>query len=848
MGIEKYLILLKIVNQLKHFIFQTLCFCLPITALYNSNSAIAQTSLSASSILHELEKLNTIGSVMYVAAHPDDENTRLLSWLANERHLNTVYVSLTRGDGGQNLIGSEQGDLLGLIRTEELLAARRVDGAEQWFTRAVDFGYSKNPEETFDFWNKDNILEDLVFAIRKFKPDVIITRFPTTGEGGHGHHTASAILAGEAFKLAADPNAFVHQLKFVEIWQAGSLYWNTFNFGSTNTTSEDQLKVDVGTFNPLLGKSYGELAASSRSMHKSQGFGSAMQRGSQTEYFKYIAGNKAKSDLFETVDLSWNRINGAKLIEKQIQNCLKLFDPLHPEKSISNLVKLYQQINGLDENDPLTRHYKKIKLKKISDIIVASAGLWFETSAAHYIAVPGKPLELTSKVILRNKTDIELLDIAFEDGTGDTLVASLLKQNQMFNFKRKFVLPASWRNNDPYWLKNTGSAQGFSHNKIGSEAQMNEYGIAVYYRFKVNGLILAFEQAVKYKYTDPVKGEIYRPLEILPPVTLTPGEQVLVIGSNGKAKVHYLLKANADNISGKFVIEGGLHCHVNFKDSNFYLAKKGDELLIEAEISECRSNYTGYLRASAIVENKIWSFGLKRVEYDHIPVRYVLVDEPVKIIHYDIKTSGRKIAYIPGAGDNVAACIQQLGYEVTLLGNEEIKTADLSIYDAVVTGVRAFNTNDKLYLYHDKLMDYVKNGGRLIVQYNTNSRVGPLQTGIGPYKFSISRNRVTNEKSDVSFVDDSNVLLNYPNKIDKSDFDFWVQERGVYFASELDSAYQTVLKMNDPNEAQDAGSLIMTHYGKGVFIYTGLSFFRQLPAGVPGAYRLFVNLLSVPVK
>ncbi|MCY7291599.1 MAG: PIG-L family deacetylase, partial [Ferruginibacter sp.] len=295
---------------------------------------------SSADILQQMKKLEVFGSVLYVAAHPDDENTRLLGYMANERKFRTGYLSLTRGDGGQNLIGDEQGIDLGLIRTQELLSARRIDGAEQFLTRAFDFGYSKNPEEAMRIWEHDKILADVVWVIRKFKPDVIITRFPTTGEGGHGHHTASAILAGEAFDAAADPNKFKEQLKFVKIWQAKRLLWNTFNFGGNNTTREDQFKIDCGVYNPVLGKSYGEIAAESRSRHKSQGFGVTGQRGKNFEYFTTIKGEKPVNDLMEGVDSAAYRTTTATEYFAAVKELIKKYDYSNPKKSVSDLEAL----------------------------------------------------------------------------------------------------------------------------------------------------------------------------------------------------------------------------------------------------------------------------------------------------------------------------------------------------------------------------------------------------------------------------------------------------------------------------------------------------------------------------
>jgi LmbE family N-acetylglucosaminyl deacetylase len=802
--------------------------------------------LHSSEILQALKKLNTLGSVLYVAAHPDDENTRLLSYLANEKKLRTGYLSITRGDGGQNLIGKEQGELLGLIRTQELLAARRVDGAEQFFTRANDFGFSKNPEETFSFWNKDSILSDVVWIIRTFKPEVIICRFPTTGEGGHGHHTASAILALEAFSAAADPKKFPEQLKYTETWQAKRIYWNTFNFGTTNTTSPDQLKLDVGTFNPLLGKSYGEIASESRSMHKSQGFGAARQRGSNIEYFKFLKGDTSQTDLFKGIDQNWKKLPGGEKIQQELETCIRSFSPENPEKSVPELVAIYKQISALNDKDILTKYWKQQKLNETEKLLLACSGLWLEALAGEYSAIPGQAITFTAQAINRNKSNVTLNGISFSNAN-DTTTNLNLKSNELYSFKRKVILNAGSLYSNPYWL-NTKVENGryVVNDKTIIGKPENEAAYKVEFNVSILDLPLKIKRAVVYKYTDPVKGEIYRPFEILPPVTINFPEKCFVFTDSAQKRIQILVKANAPNLEGTLQVDGGNSWKVLIQQPSFKLVNKGDEMMIDAIVTRKQTASFGTLKATAIVDNVTCSQSIYRVEYDHIPYQFVLKDSEAKVVPIDLKKSGDNIAYIPGAGDEVAVCLKQAGYKVTVLNDEQIRNADLSEYSAIITGIRAFNTNAQLPLLHQKLMDYVKNGGNLVVQYNTNSRVGPLQTRIGPYPFNISRDRVTDEKAKVNLKNEPHAALNFPNKITEEDFKGWVQELGIYFATEIDPQYDAIFTMNDPGEKPSTGSLIIGRYGRGNFVYTGLAFFRQLPAGVPGAYRLFANLLSLP--
>lgn len=816
-------------------------------ALTFSSAIFSQTSpeWNSAEILQGLKKLKTVGSVLYVAAHPDDENTRLLAYLAKERNLRTGYLSLTRGDGGQNLIGNEQGEALGLIRTQELLAARRTDGAEQFFTRANDFGFSKNPEETLTIWDKEAVLADVVLTIRRFKPDVIICRFPTTGEGGHGHHTASAILSMEAFDLAADPTKFPEQLKEVQVWQAKRIFWNTFNFGGNNTTAEDQLKLDVGAYNPLLGLNYGEVAANSRSMHKSQGFGSAKQRGENIEYFKLLKGEKASSDLFEGVNQHWSRIAGASKLTKQIQKCIDNFDPQHPEKSISNLTAIYKFISSLDAIDATVSHWKKQKLEECTDLLIQCAGLWMEATAKEFSAVPGQELNLTAQIIARNSVEVHVKSIDFLEQKHAQSYS--LFTNKIQSIEQKVVLPANTPYSEPYWLAkehSVGMYQVESQDLIGSPENRNPLSVTFY--LQIGELSLSVDRPITFKATDPVKGEVYRPFEVLPPATINISNEVFVFHDQAPKEISFTIKANQDNFEGTLALPYLQGWSLKVDNTQVKLLKKGDEQTIKGILTPNGNGNDFQLKVSLTVGDQSYDKSIRRIEYDHIPYQFILSEAKAQVVKVDLKLADKKIGYIPGAGDKVAESLTQLGYEVTILTDEMISKENLNQFSSIVTGIRAYNTNNRMPIYYDKLMDYVKQGGNLIVQYNTNNRIAPMEKKIGPYPFTITRERVTDDNAEVRFVQPNHPALNFPNKITDQDFENWIQERGIYFASDWDSSYQAILSMNDPNEKANEGSLIIGKYGKGNFVYTGLVFFRELPAGIPGAYRLFVNLLSLP--
>jgi LmbE family N-acetylglucosaminyl deacetylase len=813
--------------------------------VYSYNISAQTPTVSSADILQKIQKLNTVGSVLYIAAHPDDENTRLLPYLTYERKLRTGYLSLTRGDGGQNLIGKEQGEPLGLIRTEELLAARRIDGAEQFFTRANDFGFSKNPDETFAIWNKDSILADMVWVIRTFKPDILITRFPTTGEGGHGHHTASAILAVEAFTAAADPTRFPEQLKYTEVWQAKRIFWNTFSFGTINTTSESQVKIDIGGFNPLLGKSYGELSSENRSMHKSQGFGTAKTRGQTIEYFKQLGGDSAKKDLFENMNISWSRFPATAKFSKIIEKIAAKFDPQHPDLILPDLAAFYKQLQALDETDATLRFWKKYALKETEDLLLASSGLWMEAYTADYIAISGNDINTTVQIINRNKNSVTVNSIRYINQ--DSTLTLALKPNELYTFKHIGKLPKDFSYSNPYWLNKKHSNGLYTvSNPLLIGKPENNPAATVTFTITIQDLILSIVRPVVYKYTDPVKGEIYRPLEVLPPATVNVAERVYVFNDTLSKNISFVVKANTANISGTLGWKLPQGWKATSSNSSFKLNAKGDEALITVAVQPTNNSTNGKISAYIQINGDTLTKGITRIEYDHIPYQFILSESEATIVNINLRTAGKNIGYIPGAGDDVVACLKQVGYTVTILTDDLLDKGKLAEYDAIVAGIRAYNTNDRLQVYYPALMNYVEQGGNLIVQYNTNNRIGPLLAKIGPYPFTISRDRVTNENAEVRILNTQHAAFHFPNEIQSSDFDNWIQERGIYFATDIDKHYESLLSLNDPNEKPHEGSLIVTKYGKGNFVYTGLVFFRELPAGVPGSYRLFVNLLSLP--
>ncbi len=817
-------------------------FVILLITIVSSVKAQPEKIKDAAELKLALEKINTLGSVLYIAAHPDDENNALLSYFSSGKLLRTGYLAMNRGGGGQNLVGKELAEDLGVIRTQELLAARRIDGAEQFFTRAVDFGYSKSAEETFNIWGKQKILSDVVFVIRKFRPDVIITRFPGNGMGGHGHHTASAILAMEAFKISADTNAFPEQFKYVKPWQAKRIYWNAWNPSLAKTERDSLISIDLGGYNSLLGKSYTEIAAEARSMHKTQGFGSSARRGETINYFTYLDGIPAKKNLFEDVDLTWDRVPGSKKVKELLSEANKNFDIDNPSAIIPVLVDAYKEMGKIKDN-----YWVQIKKKELLNIIRSAAGLWMEAIASDYSTVPGGSLNITSGIVNRSDYPFILKEVKVEYQERNKELNKSLGNEDFQTYESTIKLPENIPFTQPYWLRKEPTKGDYivdSLNLIGKAE--NDPPITADFILSANGTDLSFETPVLYRWTDPVKGEKYRSIEITPPVTINFNDPVYLFPDNDSRKINISLKCHEDNAGGilKFNIPSGWK--IEPEQINFSFQKKNDENFYTFTVYPPAGQSDVKLTAEASIGNKTYSKSQVTIDYSYIPIQTLFPPAEIKLVKLNINKVISNIGYIMGTGDDIPYYLEQLGYKVTLLNNNDIDDSDLSKYGAIVAGIRAYNTRTKLAVEQPKLMEYVKNGGTFVVQYVVNR--GTVTDQIGPYPFNLSRDRVTVEEAPVTFIDPENRLLNYPNKITKEDFQDWVQERGLYFADTWDPKYETVIECNDPGEKPQKGGLLFAHYGKGAFIYTGYSWFRQLPAGVPGSYRIFVNLISAGKK
>ena len=798
-----------------------------------------RADMNSSEIRLALEKFGHLGSVLYLAAHPDDENTRLIAYLDNGAHARTAYLSLTRGDGGQNLIGTEKGAELGLIRTQELLEARKIDRGEQFFSRAVDFGYSKNPEETFEIWDKEKVLADAVRVIRQFKPDIIITRFPPNERAGHGHHTASAMIAEEAMDAAADPDFMKDELGDLPAHQVMRLYWNTSPWRFTDIPEriaagdEKLITVDVGTYSPLMGQSYSEIAAESRSMHKSQGFGASKGRGEQLEYLEYMKGDMVTNgDLFQNIPRFWDDLKHGSAIDFAWRELKNEFDPVNPQRMLPDLIRLKEMLS----NSKVEYADMAFKMKELDRLILACSGIFAEATADTYSVSPGEEVKVTARAIMRSDA---MISVRVDAGTDNDLQP--MPNNILFEEELTLTAPENY--SDPYWLRKPyrGVFSVEDPHMIGKPE--TPAALSVWFYFNVEGEEIAVSLPVEYKWTDRVRGELYRPVNVLPPITATFTKDNYIFTSNSPRSVEILVK-NHSNTDRTAVVEPCIPkgWEVRPQRADVTLRAAGTEKRLKFEITPSEEATESAFSALVYVDGDTLDLGFSQIDHEHIEIQTVLPRNDVKAVRIAVDVVGDKIGYIMGAGDDVPAGLQQLGYEVVLLDEENISTVDLSEYQAIIAGIRAYNTLDWLKYQKDLLMAYVEQGGNYIVQYNTNRGVDP--TDMGPYTFELSRDRVTDEYSDVTFLAPEHPIMTTPNKITQADFEGWVQERGLYYPVNWSAEYTPLLRWADEGESDKDGVLIAADYGRGAFIYTGISFFREIPAGVPGAFRLLANIVS----
>ncbi len=816
--------------------------------LHFSSGMAAQAGSEA--IYKDIKKLGVLANVLYVAAHPDDENTRMISYLSNHLSVNTTYLSLTRGDGGQNLIGPEIREMLGLIRTHELLGARDIDGGHQLFTRANDFGYSKTPAETFNIWDREKVLSDVVWAIRTTKPDVIINRFSTdTSRPNHGHHTASAILALEAFDLAINKTSFPDQLSIVTPWQPRRIFWNTsfWFYGSREAFDKadksKMLAIDIGSFDPVTGESNSEIAGRSRSMHKSQGFGSAETRGESLDYIDLLkdAEGTIPKSLFEGIDITWNRVPGGSQIVKMVQDLETSFDFKSPSKSIPQLLQIQKSIRSLSDSE-----WKKIKLADCEKLIKDCLGLFVEMRTNKFKASPGSKLPVTVEIINRSNVEVRLVSLAFTSNDSVYTLPSTLIYNQGFTKELTIYTPENL--SIPYWLiKHPEEGMYVVDDQVKRGTPADAPSIMASVKVEVNGTVFTLMTPVIYKTVDPAEGEVTRPLSIIPPVTVESSDEVLMFNQGHERNIQLSLTAAADSVQGDLHLKTSVPgWKVSPAIIPWSFDKAGESITVQCTVTPPGNASRADLKPEITFGDQTFHHRITTVDYDHLPYMSVVSDATIHLQSFDIKITPRSVGYITGAGDDVPAALDQIGYNVDLIDIESLSASAIAKYQVILLGIRAFNTIDALSYKNKILFDWIREGGTMIVQYNVSR--GLVTEEIAPYPLTLSRDRITEENAPVTILNSIHDAFNFPNKITPDDFNGWVQERGLYYPNKWDEAFTPLLEMNDTGEVPTKGALLVASYGEGYYVYSGLSWFRHLPAGNPGPYRLLSNLISLGYK
>ena len=810
---------------------------LAFICLMLTGQAWAETNTPAA-ILQELRSFREMGSVLYVAAHPDDENTLLIAYLARGRDYRTAYLSLTRGDGGQNVLGPEFGEKLGVARTQELLAARRLDGGEQFFSRAMDFGFSKDYKETLRIWDEKEVTSDIVRVIREFRPDVVVTRFAPWPTQTHGHHTASAYLTVQAFKLAGDTNAFPEQ--GLPPWQPKRLLWN----GSSDTNTA-RVQMQISGNDPVSGLGFGELAARSRAMHKTQGFGGFNGfggRGARTETFQLLAGEPMTNDIMDGIDTTWSRVPGGAEIGTLADEIIAKFDTNDPSASVNDLLMLDNKLKALPGDFVINK-----KVTQLNNILADCLGLEVRTEIPQAEVVPGETLNLRETAVVHSKVPVQWVatDSSQEKQSLQELKPAIdLVQNQVESREVHQILPQNTPLSQPYWLREDSTAGMFRVAEAGMIGRPeNLPALSVVYVFKVGDQMVTLLGDAVEVTTNVAAIKKYRRMDVIPPVSLKFASDVALFAPGGTNTVTVEITAARDGMAGTLQLEGPAEWRAMPAQQSFKLGAAGDHAEFQFTITAPATATTAKLVACAEIGGVKYRNAREVIDYAHIPLQLLQPVASVKAVSLDLSIRGKNVGYLPGAGDSIAEDLTQMGYHVTVLDDADVTTDKLSGFDAVVTGVRAFNVRANLAGHLPALFDYVQNGGTLVEQYN---RPDGLKGGQPtPFSLHLSSLRVTDETAAMTFLTPDHPVLNVPNKITAADFDGWTQERGIYFPDEWDSQFTPILACHDPGEEPLKGSLLVAQYGKGHIVYTGLVFFRQLPAGVPGAYRLFANLVSL---
>ncbi len=869
-------------------------FSLPLR-LANAVEAANNDKPDAVALGEAIRKLGTIASLLHTGAHPDDEDSGLLAYMARGRQARTAYLSLTRGDGGQNLIGPELYEALGVIRTEELLAARKIDGAQQFFTRAYEFGFSKTREETLSKWNQEELLRDMVRVIRTFRPLVIVPVFTGTPNDGHGHHQAAGYLTPIAYRDAADPARFPEQIaEGLKPWKAKKLFIRAGTFQQPRTEPSKEkgvISVNTGQFDSLFGRSYYEIAMQGRSQHRSQDQGAIQQKGPRYSFYKVVdsavGAKENEQDMFDGIDVSLTGIaefagkSSAQLkkdlaeVQKSADEARETYNPFATAKLTpviaQGLKKLREVRNslatlGLNEAERYdTDFLLKQKEADFVDALVKAEGVVVDCLSDDEIVTPGQAFNVTVSVYktLNHPRAAVVVSLNAPNDWGNEKVKERAGGNDerlIAQTDFKVTVAKDAEATQSYWLKNPRKDDFFvpGSGGTGIEPQAPQPVIAKV-ELEIAGQKVTLNKEAQYRYADKALGEIRRELKVAPAVSVNVSPSILVSPLSTKTSEQEIRVTVVNNSKEKqtgFIhvgvpsISHGAEFSASPEGSAFNLIRKGEQASFTIKIKVPPNQGSGdnpILIEAKTFDGRRFSEGYQLISYTHIDPRVIYKKaEPVVKI-FDVKVAPNlKVGFIEGAGDDFANALTRLGVNVHIIDSSELATGDLSRYDTIVTGIRVYEVRPDVVANNNRLLDYVKNGGTLIVQYNKGEYA---RGNFAPYPVKMPQQgfeRVTEEDAKVTILEPAHPLFNLPNKITEKDFAGWSQERGAYFLIEWDARFKPLMASHDKGEQDKPGGEVIAEYGRGLYVYTSYAWFRQLPNGVPGAYRLIANLVSLP--
>lgn len=871
-------------------------WCL-LPALAHAQGSRLPGATEAGLILRQLDGVNR---VLVVAAHPDDEDTALLTTLARGWGVEAAYFSFTRGEGGQNLIGTELGEGLGIIRSGELLAARAIDGAGQYFGRAFDFGYSKSAEETFDKWPRERILSDLVWTIRRFRPHVLVTMWGGTANDGHGHHQVSGILTYEAFEAAGDPTRFTEQLRAgVEPWTPLKFYRRSlFELGGA------AIEIETGHLDPLLGLSHHQVAMASRSQHRSQDFGTALPPGPRVTRLSRVAstvGGEETAPLFAGIDTTLSALavelgaageGEVRAYREAIHRAAEVLVATRPEVALPELAEAARRLERLREmapTDPRRELRRELdrRTRLLHRAILAVSGVRFEVRARDDILVPGQTVFVDARVWSGANATVELdppvIDLPAgwtvegvgaeaeaqpedlgtfgrffrqEDPVREPGAGARIAPGELALWRYAVTVPMDARPTSPWFLELAREDNLYQWPEDPAIRTLPFRPPILRGRMTATvatggeRLRIVVEDPARFRGVDGVTGEFWRPVLVAPRVSVTPDPETLIWPTDrpeGRTVAFRLESHAPDPVSGELELEVPTGWRATPARAPFELPVDGSVRIVSFFVEPPADSGEGEFFARPRFHTDRGAEAAVRatlIDYPHIEPKLVASDPAVRIVRFPVRVAERRVGYVMGSGDQGPDAIRQLGLEVELIEPGDWEAERLDRFDTIVLGVRAYEVRQDLIAANAELLEWVERGGTVLVQYN---RYEFNRGDYAPYPITIRRPapRVTLEDAPVTLLDEAAPLLVEPNRLGQADFEGWVQERGLYFPSEWDPRYEVLLEMADPGEPPQRGSLLAAPVGQGLYIHTSLSFFRQLRAGVPGAFRLWANLISL---